>query len=46
MGTSKLEIINTLLDSINYYSIRVDEEGIFISSPYVVPTDKQPDLPI
>jgi len=41
VGTSKLEIINDLLSVINYNSLRVDVNGVFITEPYVLPTDKQ-----
>ncbi|WP_053957170.1 hypothetical protein [Inediibacterium massiliense] len=37
---SKLEIVNELLKEINYYSLRVDEEGYFVSNPYVLPVDR------
>lgn len=40
IGTSKLEIINTLLKEINYYSIVADELGCFISKPYISPVDR------
>lgn len=35
-----LEIINTLLASINYIKLWVDENGIFQSSPYIAPLDR------
>lgn len=44
VGASKLEIINALLGAINYFSIRVDAEGVFISSPYVLPSEQQLDF--
>lgn len=43
IGTSKLEIINDLLSVINYNSLRVDVNGIYITEPYVLPTDRQID---
>lgn len=43
VGTSKLEIINDLLSVINYNSLRVDVNGIYITEPYVLPTDRQID---
>lgn len=36
-GTPKLEIINDLLDSLNYFSLSVDRNGVFQASPYVSP---------
>lgn len=42
-GTSKLEIINDLLSVINYNSLRVDVNGIYITEPYVLPTDRTID---
>lgn len=42
-GTSKLEIINDLLSVINYNSLRVDVNGMYITEPYVLPTDRQID---
>lgn len=36
-GTSKLTIINDLLDSMNYWSLWFDEEGYAVASPYVLP---------
>jgi hypothetical protein len=43
VGTTKLKIINTLLKEINYYSIVADEQGYFVSKPYVLPSDRQPE---
>lgn len=43
VGTSKLEIINDLLSVINYNSLRVDVNGIFITEPYLLPTDRTID---
>lgn len=42
-GAKKLEIINDLLGVINYNSLRVDVNGVFITEPYVLPTDRQID---
>lgn len=36
-GTSKLEIVNDLLASINYWSLWTDAEGVFQVVPYVAP---------
>lgn len=38
---SKLEIINELLNEINYNLLRVDVNGYFISEPYVLPVDRE-----
>lgn len=35
--TSKLKIINELLDAINYFSLSVDGAGVFHAAPYVAP---------
>ena len=44
MGTSKLEVINALLDSIGYNTLTVDNLGYFISSPYVLPDNREIDF--
>lgn len=36
-GTSKLDIINDLLESINYFSLWANKDGIFIGEPYLTP---------
>lgn len=38
---SKLDIINKLLDELNYYSLRVDVEGKYVSEPYIEPGNKE-----
>lgn len=43
IGTSKLEIINDLLSIINYNSLRVDVNGVYVTEPYVLPTDRTVD---
>lgn len=43
IGTSKLEIINDLLSIINYNSLRVDVNGVYVTEPYVLPTDREVD---
>lgn len=43
-GTSKLRIINDLLESINYFSIWVDGYGVFRSSPYRRPSARSVEL--
>lgn len=40
IGTSRLEAVNELLGEINYTSIWVDENGNFVSSPYILPTNR------
>lgn len=40
IGTSRLDAVNELLGEINYTSIWVDETGYFVSSPYVLPTNR------
>lgn len=40
VGTSKLRIINDLLESINYFSVWVDLEGYFRVHPYVKPRSR------
>lgn len=39
-GTSKLEIINKLLHSINHFPIWVDGYGVFRSDPYLYPYER------
>lgn len=43
VGTSKLEIVNTLLSEINYTSVWVDAAGYFRAHPYVLPNERQPE---
>lgn len=43
IGTSKLEVINTLLTEINYNPIYCDEDGNFIISPYTDPDASRVD---
>lgn len=38
-GTSKLRIVNDLLASINYFSLRADGYGRYVAQPYVRPQD-------
>lgn len=40
IGTSKLEIINDLLLSINYYSLYVDNNGFFVAKKYINPKER------
>jgi hypothetical protein len=44
IGTEKIEIINDLLSSINYTSLRVDGNGYYTADPYILPTDKEVDF--
>lgn len=44
VGTSKLDIINDLLDVINYQSLVVDNDGYFTTSKYVQPQDRIVDI--
>lgn len=39
-GTSKLRIVNDLLDAINYFSVRVDGHGTFVAAPYQAPAQR------
>lgn len=41
ISKSKLEIVNDLLGEINYYSLRTDENGYFVSYPYQEPDSKE-----
>lgn len=41
IGTTKLEAVNSLLKEINFNSLFVDENGIFTSGPYILPTNRQ-----
>lgn len=43
MGENYLNIINYLLDVVNYTSLHVDVYGNYISKPYVLPQDKESD---
>ncbi len=41
IGTSKLQVVNTLLSQINFQSISVDEDGIFCLRKYTSPSAAQ-----
>jgi len=41
IGTAKLTVVNELLSAINYTSIWVDENGYFVSRPYLLPSDRE-----
>ena len=43
-GTSYLDMINDLLDTINYTPLYTDEMGMYISKPYVLPQDRTIDF--
>lgn len=40
IGTPKIQIINELLEEMNYTQIWVDENGMFTASPYVIPSQR------
>lgn len=40
VGTSKLRIINDLLDLINYFSLFANFEGQVVAQPYIVPANR------
>jgi len=44
IGTTKLEIVNDLLDKINFNSAYTDNEGFVVSSPYVRPSNRSVDI--
>lgn len=39
-GTTRLKIVNDLLDSVNYFSLEADENGNFFSRKYTSPKDR------
>jgi len=39
-GTTKLQIVNDLLNVLNYNSLRVDGQGNFVIAPYVQPSSR------
>lgn len=43
-GTSKLQVINDILTSMNYYPLHFDEYGIPIGAPYVFPESQPIDM--
>lgn len=43
-GTGLLELINELLEEINYYSLYPDITGILYSSPYIYPEEATPSI--
>lgn len=44
IGTSKLEIINDLLDSVNYTSLRITTDGYFVAEPYILPSEREVEI--
>jgi hypothetical protein len=44
IGTSKLTIINDLLETINYTSLRVSNDGFYEASVYILPADREVDF--
>lgn len=44
LGTTKIEIINTLLSSINCHSLAVDGNGVFYSDYSVAPVDRDIEI--
>lgn len=40
VGTTKLKIINDLLNTINYFSLWCDDAGFYRGDPYVSPTER------
>lgn len=44
IGTEKIEIINDLLSSINYTSLRVDGNGYYVATPYILPTEREIEI--
>ncbi|PHV69783.1 hypothetical protein CS063_13780 [Sporanaerobium hydrogeniformans] len=44
VGTRKLEIINYLLDVINYHSLCVDGDGMYYAYPYIRPDERSIDI--
>ena len=40
-GESKLTVINDLLSTVNYNSLRCDSEGFYVSEAYVEPSEKE-----
>nr|DAT81682.1 MAG TPA: tail protein [Caudoviricetes sp.] len=40
-GTTYLDVINDLLDTINYTALYTDKMGVYVSKPYVLPQDRE-----
>lgn len=43
IGTSKLEVANSLLKEINYTSLWTDEVGVFRADKYLIPAEREAD---
>jgi len=43
MGTPVIEVVNKLLDSCGYTPLWTDANGVFRSSPYILPSDRSTD---
>ena len=44
IGTSKLEVINYLLNLINYSSLLTDKHGVFYAKKYVLPNEREIEI--
>jgi hypothetical protein len=44
IGTPILTVVNDLLATVNYTSLRVDNNGAFVSEPYTLPTERVIEL--
>lgn len=44
IGTTKLQVINDLLETINYTSLRVSNDGYFEATPYILPQNRAVEL--
>ncbi|ADZ82487.1 hypothetical protein [Cellulosilyticum lentocellum] len=44
IGTSYLEIVNSLLDSIGYTSLYVDVYGNYVAKPYILPSLREAEI--
>lgn len=44
IGTTKLEIVNDLLDKLNFNSLSSDGDGFVVSEPYVRPSNRSVDI--
>lgn len=44
VGTSVKEVIDRLAESINYHTVRFDEEGVLVLRSYVSPGDRTPEF--
>ncbi|MGP1411480.1 MAG: hypothetical protein ACTTKD_06565 [Peptoanaerobacter stomatis] len=44
VGTSKIEVINYLLNLINYSSLLTDKHGVFYAQKYVLPSERDSEI--